>query len=91
MRSPLIAMIGVRPLLILEQIMQCLVAACAADRHISAVVIVAASIFVVSMTFAAQDRFTVKSPNAIAFSEFKGYDAWQVIAPVSVSTPRPPR
>lgn len=31
--------------------------------------------------FAAQDRFTVISPNGIAFSEFKGYDAWQVIAP----------
>jgi len=30
---------------------------------------------------AAQDRFTVKSPNGIVFSEFKGYDAWPVIAP----------
>jgi cytochrome P460 len=32
------------------------------------------------MATAAQDRFTLKSPNGIAFSEFKGYDAWQMIA-----------
>jgi hypothetical protein len=29
---------------------------------------------------AAQDRFTLKSPNGIAFSEFKGYDTWQDVA-----------
>lgn len=29
----------------------------------------------------AQDRFALKSPNGIAFSEFKGYDAWQTVAP----------
>ena len=28
----------------------------------------------------AQDRYVLKSPNGIAFSEFRGYDAWQVIA-----------
>ena len=50
-------------------------------QHITALVIVAASILVVSVVLAAQDRFTLKSPNGIAFSEFKGYEAWQVIAP----------
>jgi hypothetical protein len=50
-------------------------------QHITASVIVVASLLVVGMTVAAQDRFTIKSPNGIAFSEFKGYDAWQVIAP----------
>jgi hypothetical protein len=35
-------------------------------------VIVAASVFVVSVVLAAQDRFTLKTPNGIAFSEFKG-------------------
>jgi len=50
-------------------------------EHIRSIVIVAASILVVGITLAAQDRFTVKSPNGIAFSEFRGYDAWQVIAP----------
>jgi hypothetical protein len=42
---------------------------------------IAAALLVVSLTPAAQDRFTLKSPNGIAFSEFKGYDAWQVISP----------
>jgi hypothetical protein len=37
-------------------------------------------IFVVGMTLAAQGRFTVTSPHGIAFSEFKGSDAWRVIA-----------
>jgi hypothetical protein len=29
---------------------------------------------------AAQDKYTVKVPNGLAFSEFKGYESWQVIA-----------
>jgi hypothetical protein len=33
------------------------------------------------MVLPAQDRFTLKVPNGIAFSEFKGYETWQVIAP----------
>jgi hypothetical protein len=28
----------------------------------------------------AQDRFSLKVPNGLAFSEFKGYDGWQTIA-----------
>jgi len=36
---------------------------------------------VVSMAVAAQDRFTLKAPNGVAFSEFRGYDTWQVVAP----------
>jgi Cytochrome P460 len=28
----------------------------------------------------AQDKYTLKVPNGLAFSEFKGYEAWQVIA-----------
>jgi hypothetical protein len=49
-------------------------------RHIAKTGIVLALTFVVGVALAAQDRFTLKSPNGIAFSEFKGYDAWQVIA-----------
>jgi hypothetical protein len=30
---------------------------------------------------AAQDRFTLKAPNGIAFSEFRGYETWQSVAP----------
>jgi Cytochrome P460 len=33
-----------------------------------------------SMAFAAQDRFTLKVPNGLAFSEFRGYDTWQDVA-----------
>jgi hypothetical protein len=32
------------------------------------------------MALAAQDRFTVKAPNGVAFSEFKGYETWQDVA-----------
>jgi Cytochrome P460 len=50
-------------------------------QHVFALVLVIAPIVVVSIATAAQDRFTLKSANGIAFAEFKGYDAWQVIAP----------
>ena len=43
--------------------------------------IVTASVLVVSVLAAAQDRFSLTSPDGIAFSEFRGYDAWQVIGP----------
>jgi hypothetical protein len=33
-----------------------------------------------SMALAAQDRFTVKVPNGLAFSEFKGYETWQNVS-----------
>lgn len=32
------------------------------------------------MALAAQDRFTVKVPNGIAFSDFRGYENWQNVA-----------
>ena len=50
-------------------------------RQMTASLIVAASTFVVSLTLAAQDRFSLKVPDGLAFSEFRGYDAWQTIAP----------
>jgi hypothetical protein len=48
---------------------------------IAALVVLAASTFVVTLTLAAQDRSTVKVPNGLSFAEFKGYDTWQTIAP----------
>ena len=30
--------------------------------------------------FSAQDRYTLKVPNGLAFSEFKGYDTWEMIS-----------
>ena len=50
-------------------------------QHIAAIGSFSACIFVVGMTLAAQEKLSVMSPNGIALSEFKGYDAWQVIAP----------
>ena len=34
----------------------------------------------VAAAIAAQDRYTVKVPNGLAFSEFRGYELWQVIS-----------
>src|SRR5215831_5911490 len=31
-------------------------------------------------TISAQDKYTVKVPNGLAFSEFRGYEAWQVVS-----------
>ena len=35
---------------------------------------------VAGIALAAQDRYTVKVPNGLAFSEFRGYEKWQVVA-----------
>ena len=35
----------------------------------------------VALAMAAQDRYTLKVPNGLAFSEFRGYEDWQVVAP----------
>src|SRR6478735_9760331 len=50
-------------------------------EYVAAVVALAASIFVMTLTLAAQGRSSVKVPNGLSFAEFKGYDAWQTIAP----------
>jgi hypothetical protein len=47
--------------------------------------VIGASVLILSSALAqSQDRYTLKSANGIAFSEFRGYDAWQMI---SVSQP----
>lgn len=50
-------------------------------QRILSLSIAAACVLVVSAVLTAQDRFALKTPNGIAFSEFKGYETWQVIAP----------
>ena len=32
------------------------------------------------MAISAQDKYTVQVPNGLAFSEFRGYEKWQVVA-----------
>jgi hypothetical protein len=34
----------------------------------------------VAIALAAQDRYTLKVPNGLAFSEFRGYESWQVVS-----------
>src|SRR6266478_5170101 len=51
------------------------------SKCIPAVVIIAVSLAVSGSTArAAQDKYTVKVPNGLAFSEFRGYEAWQVVS-----------
>jgi hypothetical protein len=34
-----------------------------------------------AQALASQDRYTLKIPNGLAFSDFRGYEDWQVVAP----------
>ena len=34
-----------------------------------------------ALGFAAEDKYSVKVPGGLAFSEFRGYEDWQVVAP----------
>src|SRR5271155_3777087 len=47
---------------------------------ISAGVTVALAILATGVAISAQDRYTLKVPNGLAFSEFKGYEGWQTIS-----------
>ena len=35
----------------------------------------------ISIALAAEDKYTLKAPNGVAFSEFRGYESWQNVAP----------
>ena len=41
---------------------------------------VALGVLATGAAISAQDRYTLKVPNGLAFSEFKGYEDWQVIS-----------
>jgi hypothetical protein len=53
-----------------------------AAMSIAAAAAVIAVVLVVSggSAMSAQDRYTVKVPNGLAFSEFRGYENWQTVA-----------
>src|SRR4030095_5951707 len=38
----------------------------------------------ITIALAAQDKYMVKAPNGVAFSEFRGYESWENVA-VSVT------
>jgi hypothetical protein len=44
-------------------------------------VIVAAGLAVLGVrAFSAQDKYSLQVPNGLAFSEFRGYESWQVVS-----------
>jgi hypothetical protein len=47
----------------------------AAGAAVAAVLAVSGGIAI-----SAQDRYTVKAPNGLSFSEFRGYETWQMVA-----------
>jgi hypothetical protein len=51
------------------------------NKSITTIAIIAASLAAVGgMALAAQDRSTLKVPNGLPFSDFKGYEDWQYVA-----------
>ncbi len=37
-------------------------------------------VMLASKTFSAQDKYSLQVPNGLAFSEFKGYESWEVVS-----------
>ena len=51
-------------------------------KSIGVIVLVGAFLSVLmALAMAAQDKYTVKVPNGLSFSEFRGYEDWQVVGP----------
>jgi hypothetical protein len=48
-------------------------------NHIASFLIVAASLLLTGIALA-QDKYAVKVPGGLAFSEFKGYESWEVVS-----------
>jgi hypothetical protein len=44
------------------------------------IIAVVLAVAVGGRAMSAQDRYTLKVPNGLAFSEFKGYESWQTIS-----------
>jgi Cytochrome P460 len=47
---------------------------------ISVGIIMVLAVLSTEIAISAQDKYTLKVPNGLAFSEFRGYEGWQVIA-----------
>jgi hypothetical protein len=50
------------------------------NRPITAMVIASASMFIVGMTLAAQDKYTVQVPGGLGFAAFRGYEDWRAVS-----------
>jgi hypothetical protein len=50
-------------------------------KSIGVIAFVGVFLFVLlTLAMAAQDKYTLKVPNGLAFSEFRGYEGWQVVS-----------
>ena len=49
-------------------------------RAVSAAALGIALTVAVAVAFSAQDKYTLRVPNGLAFSDFRGYENWQVVA-----------
>ena len=49
-------------------------------KSIAVILFVGLFLGVLAVAIAEQDKFTLKVPNGLSFSEFKGYEAWQVVS-----------
>jgi hypothetical protein len=49
-------------------------------RMLTVAMIMAMLALVGGLAISAQDKYTVKVPNGLAFSEFRGYEAWQAVS-----------
>jgi hypothetical protein len=50
------------------------------NKSIKLSVTAALGTLAIGAAFSAQDRYTLKVPNGLAFSEFKGYETWETIS-----------
>ncbi len=51
------------------------------NRNLLGIGVIAASLSVLAvLALAGQDRFKLKAPNGVAFSEFRGYETWEDVA-----------
>jgi hypothetical protein len=50
------------------------------SKNIPVITIVASLAALGGMALAVQDKYTVQVPGGLAFSEFKGYEDWRVVA-----------
>jgi hypothetical protein len=49
-------------------------------RMLTIPIIMGVLAFLSGWAISAQDKYTVKVPNGLSFSEFRGYEAWQVVS-----------
>jgi hypothetical protein len=56
------------------------------ERKLAIVIITGVLAVAGGWAFATQDKYTVKVPNGLAFSEFRGYEDWQAVGPSQTDT-----